>query len=90
MKLRKTVNNKILITHKTTNMRIAGIILIVAGILMFIFNGINFTTEKKVVDLGPVEINKKEKKSVGWPVYAGGIVTLAGVLVLVAGNKKGN
>jgi hypothetical protein len=71
-------------------MRIAGIILIVAGILMFIFNGINFTTEKKVVDLGPVEINKKEKKSLGWPVYAGGIVTLAGVLVLVAGNKKGN
>jgi hypothetical protein len=71
-------------------MRIAGIILIVAGILMFIFNGINFTTEKKVVDLGPVEINKKEKKSVGWPVYAGGIVTLAGVLILVAGNKKGN
>jgi len=71
-------------------MRIAGIILIVAGILMFIFNGINFTTEKKVVDLGPVEINKKEKKSVGWPVYAGAIVTLAGVLVLVAGNKKGN
>jgi len=71
-------------------MRIAGIILIVAGILMFIFNSINFTTEKKVVDLGPVEINKKEKKSVGWPVYAGGIVTLAGVLVLVAGNKKGN
>ena len=56
-------------------MRIAGIILIVAGILMFIFNGINFTTEKKVVDLGPVEINKKEKKSVGWPVYAGAIVT---------------
>ena len=48
-------------------MRIAGIILIVAGILMFIFNGINFTTEKKVVDLGPVEINKKEKKSVGLP-----------------------
>ena len=71
-------------------MRIAGIILIVAGILMFIFNGINFTTEKKVVDLGPVEINKKEKKSVGWPVYAGAIVTLAGVLVLVADNKKGN
>ena len=70
-------------------MRIAGIILIVAGILMFIFNGINFTTEKKVVDLGPVEINKKEKKSLGWPLYAGGIVTLAGVLVLVADNKKG-
>jgi hypothetical protein len=71
-------------------MKIAGIILIVAGILMFIFNGINFTTEKKVVDVGPVEINKKEKKSLGWPVYAGAIVTLAGVLVLVAGNKKGN
>jgi len=69
-------------------MRVLGIILIVAGILMLIFRGFNFTQEKKVVDLGPVEINKKEKKSVGWPLYAGGIAVAAGVVLLVAGKKK--
>ncbi len=69
-------------------MRVLGIILIIAGILMLVFRGFNFTEEKKVVDIGPIEINKKEKKTVGWPVYAGGIALAAGVVVLLAGRKK--
>ena len=70
-------------------MKVAGIILIVAGILMFVFRSVSFTKEKKVVDIGPVEINKKEKKSIGWPVYAGGLAIGAGIIILLAG-KKGN
>ena len=69
-------------------MRIFGIVLIVAGILMFVFNGINFQTEKTVVDVGPLKIDKKENKHVGWPAYAGGIAVVAGIAVLVAGRKK--
>ena len=44
--------------------------------------------EKKVVDIGPIEINKKENKRVAWPLYAGGIALIAGI-VLVAVDKKG-
>lgn len=69
-------------------MRVAGFILILAGILMLIFRSFSFTKEKKLVDVGPVEINKKEKETVGWPVYAGGIAVLAGVVLVVAGKKK--
>lgn len=69
-------------------MRTFGIVLIIAGILMMIFTGINFTTEKKVVDAGPIEINKKEDKRVGWPTYAGGIVAVVGVVLVVAGRKR--
>lgn len=69
-------------------MRIIGIILIVAGILMFVFKGFNLTQKKKLIDLGPLEINKQEKKSVGWPFYAGGIALAAGVILLVADKKK--
>lgn len=68
-------------------MKIFGIILIVVGIAMCIFTSINFTQEKKVVDLGPVEINKKENKTIGWPVYAGIGVGLFGV-ALIASDKK--
>ena len=67
-----------------------GIILVAAGILMLIFGNISFTTEKKVVDIGPVEINKKEKKTIGWPNYAGLIAIVGGVAVLIAGNRKNN
>ncbi|MGC4034581.1 MAG: hypothetical protein QM764_01380 [Chitinophagaceae bacterium] len=69
-------------------MKAVGIILIVAGALMLIFKGFNFTQEKKVVDLGPVEINKKENHSVNWPTYAGGIAIAAGALIFIAGRKK--
>jgi drug/metabolite transporter (DMT)-like permease len=69
-------------------MKPLGIILIVVGVLMFVFTNVNFTTEKKVVDLGPVEINKKEDKSIGWPIWAGGVAVIAGVVLIVADKRK--
>jgi hypothetical protein len=69
-------------------MKALGIILIVAGIGMFIFRGFNVQTQKKVVDLGPLEINKTQNNWVGWPVYAGGIAILAGIILVVSDKKK--
>ena len=71
-------------------MKALGIILIVIGIAMLIFREVNFTTEKEVADLGPIELNKKEKKRVAWPVYAGIGVAACGVVVLVAAARKTN
>ena len=69
-------------------MKAIGVILIVLGLGMLIFRGFSVQTEKKVVDLGPLEVNKKENKWVGWPVYAGGIALIAGVIMVVADRKK--
>lgn len=69
-------------------MKPLGIILIVTGIVMLLFRGFSFTKEEKVADIGPLEINKKDKKTVSWPLYAGGIAVAAGVIMLVADRKK--
>lgn len=69
-------------------MKAFGIVLIIVGILMMVFTSINFQTEKEVVDIGPLEVNKKENNRIGWPVYVGGIVTIAGIGLVVAGRKK--
>ncbi len=69
-------------------MKILGIILIIVGILMCVFTSFSFTEKKTVVDLGPLEINKKEDRRLGWPVYAGIGVGLFGI-ALVALDKKG-
>jgi uncharacterized membrane protein len=69
-------------------MRLLGIILIIAGILMFVFRSVSFTKKEKVVDLGPVEISKNEKKSVQWPMYAGGGVAVIGLVLVLASKKK--
>lgn len=69
-------------------MRVLGLVLVIVGILMMIFNSINFQTEKKVLDVGPVEINKKENKRVGWPLYAGAVVCITGAVVVLAARKR--
>jgi len=78
------------IRYETTTavMKTLGIILIIAGIAMILIRGFSVQTEKKVVDLGPVEVNKKENKWIGWPTYAGGLVAVIGVVLLVGSNKK--
>ncbi|MBC6492717.1 hypothetical protein ACFSQD_17825 [Flavihumibacter stibioxidans] len=69
-------------------MKIIGIILIVGGIAMLLLKGISFTREKNVVDLGPLEINRKEKKDINFPVYAGVAVIAAGLFFTLAGGRK--
>ncbi|WP_298741793.1 hypothetical protein [uncultured Chitinophaga sp.] len=69
-------------------MKVLGIILIIAGLAMVIIRGFSVQTEKKVLDVGPVEVNKKENKWVGWPTYAGGIVAVVGVVLVLSGNKR--
>lgn len=69
-------------------MKTVGIVLIVLGLGMLIFRGFSVQTEKKVVDLGPLEVNKKENKWIGWPVYAGGIAIIAGIILVATDRKK--
>lgn len=69
-------------------MKILGIVLIILGILMFVFRNISFTQEKKVVDLGPVQVNREEEKTIGWPIYAGGIAVVAGIALVALDRNK--
>ena len=69
-------------------MKVAGIILIVVGVLMFVFRGINFTQEKKVIDVGPLEVNKQENKTIAWPTYAAVAALVGGVALLLIDRKN--
>ncbi|QHS59631.1 hypothetical protein [Chitinophaga agri] len=69
-------------------MKTFGLILIIAGIAMIIIRGFSVKQEKKVVDLGPLEVNKTENRWIGWPTYAGGIVAAVGLVLVISGRKK--
>ena len=55
---------------------------------MFVFNGFNYKTEKRVADIGPLKIDKTENHRVGWPIYAGAVTLIAGIVVLVTAKKQ--
>ncbi|TDE07180.1 hypothetical protein [Flavobacterium sandaracinum] len=66
-----------------------GIILIILGTIMLFYNSFNFTTTEKVVDIGPIEINKEVNHPITWPPIIGIVLAVGGVVLLVAGiNKK--
>jgi drug/metabolite transporter (DMT)-like permease len=67
---------------------IIGIILIVIGIVAFAYGGFHFTTEKKVVDLGPLQVNKQEEHNVPFSPILGGLCIVGGIVLLVAGNRQ--
>jgi uncharacterized membrane protein len=67
--------------------KIIGIILIVAGILMLVYSGFSYKHREKVVDAGPIHISADKEKTVYWPPYAGGILILGGIVVLVVGGR---
>lgn len=69
-------------------MKNLGIILIAAGILMVCITGFNFVTKKKVVDLGPIEINKEQNHPVQWsPIIGVGLIAAGAVVYFTNKNK---
>ena len=64
------------------------IILILLGIVMFIWKGFGFTRKEKVVDAGPIEISADREHNVNWPPYAGAVLIVAGVVVLTMPKRK--
>ena len=69
-------------------MKAIAIILIVVGLAMVLVKGFNLTTEKKIIDAGPIEVTKKENKWIGWPTYAGVVMAVAGAAMLISAKKQ--
>ena len=67
---------------------LAGIVLIVLGVLALVYQGITYTTRENVFKLGPIEANKEERKTIPLPPVIGGIALVAGVALVVAGSRK--
>lgn len=69
-------------------MKTAGWILIVIGIVMILIKGFSVPVEKNVVDVGPIHVNKTEHKWIGWPTYAGAVLAIVGVVLVVSDKKR--
>ena len=67
---------------------LAGIVLIVLGVLSFAYQGISVTTQKKVVDVGPIHATKDERHTLPLPPVLGGLLLIGGVALLLAGQRS--
>lgn len=72
------------------NTKSIGIVLIILGVLMVAYNSFNFKTTEKVVDIGPIKINKEVDHPIAWSPIIGVVLTIGGVVLLVTAAKKSN
>ena len=64
-----------------------GYALIVIGIMMVVYTGINFITTEKVVEIGPINIDRQENHPIQWSPIVGVILFVGGIGLIVR-NKK--
>lgn len=64
-----------------------GIILVVLGLVMMVYTGFTYVTTEKVVDIGPIEIEKKKNNPVEWSPIVG-LVLLVGGIIVISRHKK--
>jgi len=68
-------------------MKLAGIILIVLGLLALVYQGFSYTQTKQDAKIGPIEIQHQETHDVPIPPIVGAVCIVAGVAALVADRR---
>ena len=63
-------------------MKLAGLILVVAGVLALAYGGFTYTKETHRADLGPIHLEVKEKETVNVPIWAGAVALALGIGLL--------
>jgi TRAP-type C4-dicarboxylate transport system permease small subunit len=69
--------------------RIAALVLIVAGLLGLVYGSFTYTKETHKAQLGSLELSVKDKETVNVPLWASvGAIALGGVLLIFGGRNR--
>ncbi|MBE0673157.1 MAG: hypothetical protein IH591_00705 [Bacteroidales bacterium] len=69
-------------------MKKVGILIVIIGLFLVIFTGINFFTREKVVDMGDLQISRNKRHSLAWSPLVGIAVMAVGGGLFLIGTKK--
>jgi len=65
-----------------------GIALIILGVVAFAYQGITYTTQKKIIDVGPLQATVDQKETIPLSPLVGGLALIVGVSLLMMGARK--
>ena len=70
-------------------MKMAGIVLIVLGVLALAYQGFTYTTRETVIDIGPITATAERERTFPLPPIIGIVAIAGGVALMFAGSRKG-
>jgi hypothetical protein len=66
-----------------------GVVLILAGIAGLVAGRFTYTTQEKVLDVGPLQATAEKEHSIHIPDIAGIVAVLAGGILVMASRRRG-
>ena len=66
---------------------ILGITLVVLGLFALAYQGLTYTTKKKVVDIGPIQATKEEHHTISLPPILGALALVGGIVVVISDRR---
>ena len=67
---------------------LVGILLVVLGALALAYQGISYTRQEKVLDIGPIHATTETHERIPLPPILGGLMLIGGIVLLVTGARQ--
>ena len=71
-----------------TALGLAGIVLIILGIVSLAYRGITYTTREKVIRIGSFEATAEKQKEIPLPPFLGVVSLVGGIALLVVAARR--
>jgi hypothetical protein len=65
-----------------------GIVLLVLGALALAYQGISYTHQEKILDIGPIHATAEKHERIPLPPVVGGLALVGGIVLLVMGARQ--
>jgi uncharacterized membrane protein HdeD (DUF308 family) len=70
------------------SMALAGVVLILLGVVALVYQGITYSSRETVIDIGPLHATADRQKTLPLPPVLGIVALAGGVALLVAGVRR--
>lgn len=68
---------------------LAGVLLIVLGLIALAYQGFTYTSRETVLEIGPITATAERERTIPLPPIVGVVAVIAGIALVVTGRRKG-
>ncbi len=65
-----------------------GIVLTLLAVIVLVYHGITYTTQEKILKIGPIEATREKEKTIPFPPVLGGVALAVGIVMIIVGARK--
>jgi len=70
--------------------KVVGLLLVIGGVISLLYSGITYTRREKIIDVGPIQVEKRTTERIPLPPIVGGLALLGGIVLVLSSRGSGS